>query len=103
MFDSGILSWNGEKVKHTINQETYQKLKSWYLNSYKKLANLYMNKENADNFLFNFAKKDGEYFMPKEDNLHEFATWYYKMYEEYGNKIDETDSPENYRPKIINQ
>ena len=101
LFDNKIITWKGPgtKLKENITKETYNNLKNWYIDTYKELAKIYLNKEDANNFLDKFAKKEGEYFMPVDQDLKEFVNYFYEMYEKYANQIDETDSPENYKPK----
>lgn len=101
LFDTKVISWEGPgtKLKENITEETYQDLKNWYLCTYKELAKTYLEKRDATEFLNKFAVKDEKYFMPVDKNIKEFVEYFYKNYEEYANQIDETDSPDNYRPK----
>lgn len=96
LFDTSILKFDGNKVQVDINDQTYEDLKKWYINTYLDLARIYLEKRNADEFLMKYVDKDGKTFMPKDDNIKRFVTWYYELYKKHGNEIDDQDSIENY-------
>ncbi|QOG13144.1 invasion protein CiaB [Arcobacter sp. FWKO B] len=98
LFESDILSFDTSTNKLTISQnpQTIEKLKNWYLGTYKELAICYMNKSDAWEFLKNYVKRDKEIYLPIEANIEAFVRYYYKRYQEIGQEIDYTDKKSNY-------
>jgi len=98
LFDCGILTWNGNESKLIVNisNENYDKLKSWYFKTYENLARKYLEKSDANNFLSEYAKLDGDYFMPVDSHIKDFVKYFYEMYTKYANVIDKDDKKENY-------
>ncbi len=90
LFDSGVLDFD-EKLSLRINDETYEKLKNWYMQTYEILAIHYLQKKDAKEFLEKFVtKKDGDY-MPKEEKIHSFVEYYWNLHQDIGREIDETE------------
>lgn len=96
LFDSNIIEFDGSKIKVSITEENYEKLKQWYLKTYEKLAVHYLEKRNADEFLYTYMKKEGTVFFPKDEKIKKFVLWYYEEYKKYANTIDDEDKKENY-------
>lgn len=94
LFDTEVLIWKNEKLD--INLDKFEKLKAWYIDTYSRLALHYLDKKDATLFLNNFAKKDGKYFMPVEENIKDFVNYYFKKYQEIGQELDDMDKKENY-------
>ena len=98
LFETNILSWDNEKNKLTINtnQDNTNNLKLWYINTYKSLANHYLEKFDATLWLNKFAKKEDKYFLPVQKDIKEFVEYYFNRYKQIGQELDRTDSKENY-------
>lgn len=98
MFESKILVWDNDtkKLKITTNESTIEKLKQWYINTYKKLGKHYLSKKDATLFLEDYAiKKDGK-FTSNDQHIDTFIQYYFKRYQEIGQELDTTDTKENY-------
>jgi hypothetical protein len=88
LFDSNILKFQNEKLSINYNEENYQKIKSWYKDVYLDLAqNYYIPKLDPKGFLDKFIQKENNVYLPKNEKLKEFVTWYYDLYKEIGNQI----------------
>ena len=97
LFSSGVLNFEDNKLTLNISDKTYQKTKEWYLKTYSSLAkDFYLPKRDASEFLYQFIIKEDNNFLPKEPKVREFVKYYYELYKEIGNDIDESDSKENY-------
>ena len=96
LFDSNIIEFDGNKIKVSITNENYEKLKQWYLKTYETLAICYLEKRNADEFLYTYMKKENLVFLPKDEEIKKFVLWYYELYKKYANTIDDEDKKENY-------
>jgi len=86
LFENGIISFNGKNLEYDYSN--YEKLKNWYKNTYLNLANVYVKKEDAKKFLDKFIYKDKNYY-PLNKKTDEFVRYYYKRYQEIGDKIYE--------------
>jgi hypothetical protein len=98
LFETGVLTWDEEENELFINQssENIEALKAWYIDTYTKLANHYLDKKDASEFLENYAlKKDGK-FTSSDSNIDNFIQYYYNRYKEIGQELDESDCKENY-------
>ena len=98
LFKSGVLSWDNENKKLTIdlNAQKYETLKSWYVENYTALAKHYLDKIDATEFLNKYATKSEKYFMPNDENINSFVKYYFKRYQEIGQEIDDLDKKSNY-------
>lgn len=96
LFDSKILSWNGEKIKVNITKTTYNKTKQLYKKTYNELAKHYLDKKDATIFLQEYIIEEDNKILPKDKKVKEFVLWFYDKYKEFGNQIDETVSKEDY-------
>ena len=98
LFKSGVLSWDNENKKLTIdlNAQKYETLKSWYIENYTALAKHYLDKVDATEFLNKYATKSEKYFMPNDENINSFVKYYFKRYQEIGQEIDDLDKKSNY-------
>ncbi|WP_298754545.1 invasion protein CiaB [uncultured Arcobacter sp.] len=96
LFDSQVLSWENEKLSIDLSDEKYEKLKTWYISTYSDLAKHYLDKKDATQFLNNFAKKDGKYFMPIDENINDFVKYYFARYKDIGQELDTSDKKSNY-------
>jgi hypothetical protein len=86
LFESEIVSFDGEKLNIHYSEENFNKLSDLYISHYKKLIYTYLEKESADVFLFDYAVKEGKYFFPKKAEVRKFVEYFYDMYEKIGNQ-----------------
>jgi len=87
LFESGIITFNWEKIKVHYSEENFEKLSTLYITTYKKLLYTYLEKESADVFLFDYTVKENKYFYPKNPEIRTFVEYYYDMYEKIGNQV----------------
>ncbi len=86
LFESGILEFNGKNLE--FDYSNYEKLKEWYKKTYLDLADTYVKKADAKEFLDKYVYKDKNYY-PLNKKADEFVRYYYKKYQEIGDKIYE--------------
>ncbi|MDZ7819297.1 MAG: invasion protein CiaB [Aliarcobacter sp.] len=96
LFDSGVLSWENEKLEIDLSDEKYEILKNWYIKNYTALAKHYLDKKDATAFLNNYATKTEKYFMPNDETINSFVKYYFKRYQEIGQELDTVDKKSNY-------
>lgn len=98
LFESGVLSWDKDNKKLTIDQngQNIQNLKQWYIDIYTSLAKHYLDKKDASEFLNRYAVKKGKYFTSNDENIDNFVQYYFTRYKEIGQELDTEDSKENY-------
>jgi hypothetical protein len=96
LFDSEVLSWENRTLHIHLTDDTIEKLKQWYITTYTSLAQHYLDKKDATEFLNIYATKEDKYFMPTNKHIHDFVQSYFKRYQEIGQEIDEQDKKENY-------
>ncbi len=98
LFVAGVLSWDKENKKLTINTcpTSIQALKQWYIKTYKQLALTYLYKNDATSFLYQYAIKNGKYFTSSDPTIDNFVQYYFERYKAIGQEIDLSDSKENY-------
>ena len=59
-----------------------KKVKQLYLEAYKSLVKLYLNKEDAGKFLFKYVVQENGLNLPRNEELKEFVNYYQKVFEE---------------------
>lgn len=96
LFDSGILDWDEKKLSIDLNQEKYEALKKWYISTYTALANHYLDKLDASEFLNLYAVKEDKYFMPVNKKIYSFVKHYFTRYQAIGQELDTEDKKSNY-------
>ncbi len=98
LFDTGVLSWDAEnsELKIDISDEKYEELKKWYVVNYTALAQHYLDKKDATQFLNRYATKTSKYFMPNDEKINSFVKYYFKRYQEIGQELDTEDKKSNY-------
>jgi len=84
LFESGVLSFNGKSLEYDYSK--YNKLKEWYKKTYLHLAEVYVKKADAKEFLDKFVYKDKNFY-PLNKKVDEFVRYYYQRYREIGEKI----------------
>lgn len=96
LFDSKVLDWDEEKLTIDMSEEKIKTLKTWYVQTYTSLANHYLDKKDATEFLNQYAVKEEKYFMPTNSKINSFVKHYFKRYQEIGQELDTEDKKENY-------
>ncbi|MEA3384221.1 MAG: invasion protein CiaB [Campylobacterota bacterium] len=98
LFNSGVLSWDKENQKLTIDQNSDKLncLKQWYIDTYTSLATHYLDKKDATEFLNRYAVKNDKYFTSVDEDIANFIEYYFNRYKEIGQELDESDKKENY-------
>ena len=93
LFETKVLEFD---KKLTINKQNYPALKEWYKKTYKELATHYLLKKDANEFLKRFATKVGNTYDPVDDEVRYFVNFYWKLYKEIGQVVDDTIKKEDY-------
>ncbi len=97
---SGLFETNVLKFKNTLeidmSEEAYERIKQWYINTYKELAIHYMKKRAASEFLYKFAQKEDKYFMPINNEVKYFVNYYWNLHKEIGQIIDENSDKQEW-------
>ncbi|MBD3841173.1 MAG: invasion protein CiaB [Campylobacterales bacterium] len=98
LFECEVLVWDRNSKQLHINQSSQQilKLKNWYIDTYKSLANHYLTKQDATVWLKMFAVKNGKYFNSTDSNIADFVNYYFDLYKQIGQELDDMDKKENY-------
>ncbi len=96
LFTTNVLCFEDEKLSIDTSEGKIELLKEWYIKTYSSLASHYLEKKDATLWLQQFAKKDGEYFLPNDKNLKSFVEFYFSKYKEMGTQLDTSDSKKNY-------
>ncbi|TLS72965.1 invasion protein CiaB [Aliarcobacter thereius] len=98
LFESKILIWDNinKNLSIDLSDLKFESLKSWYIKNYTALAQHYLDKLDATIFLNIYARKDGKYFMPNDENINSFVKYYFKRYQEIGQELDKEDKKDNY-------
>jgi len=78
----------GFKIKLNWSIENYENLKKNYIKHYKKLIQIYLDKRDAWEFLFDYVitDKNGNN-ISKNKKLREFWEYYYDLYKKIGNEV----------------
>jgi hypothetical protein len=84
LFSSSVISYDGG-IK--IHYEHYNEMKRVYQNSYKYLAQNYIDRLDADVYLSKYIKRVNGIYLPKRDTVLKFVEKYYSRYKEIGQQI----------------
>ncbi len=93
LFETGVLRF-GKKLEIDQSDTAYERIKSWYLETYEALAKHYLEKKDASEFLYQYARKEGKYFMPVDNSVKYFVNYYWNLHQSIGQMIDESESKE---------
>ncbi len=100
LLKSGIIYLKKDRLYMYFNDKNYNNLKDIYMEIYSKLMYIYLNKNDAWDFLFDFLANIKWYYESKNEELAYFSKYYYELYKEIWNEIDDTVKKENYTKKI---
>ncbi|MGM0623243.1 MAG: invasion protein CiaB [Campylobacterota bacterium] len=84
LFNSQVLRFE-DKMLH-IDYSNYTKMKQQYYEIYKELAQHYLNKKDAKEFLSRFLNLENG-FIPKDASVKEFIDYHWTIYQEYGQEV----------------
>jgi len=81
LFGSGIITYDTE-IK--IDYSKYDAMKEAYISAYKDLAENYLKKVDASEYLGQYTVKNEGIYLPKNENIKSFVEAYYARYKEIG-------------------
>jgi len=81
LFKSGMINFN-DSIR--IDYSRYGTMKALYISTYKSLAQHYVQKLDAMDFLYRYAEKVDGIYLPNDDIVREFVEYYYSRYQEIG-------------------
>jgi hypothetical protein len=82
LFASGVITY--KKGKININYGRYDLMRQGYIEAYEKLAEHYLNKEDAHIYLREYATRFNEVYLPVKEDVRAFVEHYYARYKEIG-------------------
>jgi len=88
LFGSGLIIYDRE-IK--IDYSKYDAMKEAYINAYKNLAETYLKKVDASEYLEQYAVKNEGTYLPKDEKIKEFVEHYYVRYKEIGQQTISLD------------
>jgi len=84
LFSSGIITYNKE-IK--IDYSKYDAMKERYQEVYRALAQHYVDKKDASDYLEQYAQKSSGVYLPVDSDILTFVESYYKRYKEIGQQV----------------
>jgi hypothetical protein len=81
LFTSGVVFYDG---KINIDYSKYDVMKNEYIKAYKNLAQTYLDKIDANEYLKQYAIKNESIYLPKKEDIKSFVEDYYTKYKEIG-------------------
>ena len=88
LFESGIVTYD-KAIR--IHYECYEAMKEAYIEAYKKLAQHYLSKQDANLYLSRYAMKSGGVYLPLQKDVRDFVEHYYQRYQAIGQQITTLD------------
>ncbi len=95
LFEAEVLKFSNS-LKIDTSKEKYNRVKELYIKRYKELAQHYIDKKDATQFLKRFAKKEGKYFLPVDDRVKYFVKYYWNLHQDIGQVIDESNEKDSW-------
>ena len=81
LFSSGVITYDGQI---NIDYSKYEEMKKTYQDAYKKLAENYLEKVDASEYLSIYTVKEDGVYLPVKDEIKAFVEHYYARYKEIG-------------------
>jgi len=81
LFGSGVIAYDGQI---RIDYDRYEAMKSAYIEAYEMLAQHYLNKTDANEYLSCYVQKEDGFFLPLQSEVRAFVEHYYARYKEIG-------------------
>jgi hypothetical protein len=95
LFETKVLDFN-EKLEIDMSDEVYERLKSWYIDTYESLAMHYLEKKDANEFLSKYATKTDGVYQPINSKVKAFVDYYWGLHQSMGREIDESEKREKW-------
>jgi len=87
LFESGVISFERDKILANLDNETLKICSQKYLEHYDSLVLCYTQKLDAKEFLFKYLEYSGRFLEPKHNECRKFAAHYYQRYQDIGSKL----------------
>ena len=84
LFGSGVITYN-EQIK--IDYSRYEDMRELYKDAYKSLAQHYINKRDANEYLGKYTQKVDGVYLPLDNEILAFVEHYYARYKEIGQQV----------------
>lgn len=84
LFKSGVIRYD-KNIE--IDYSRYDKMKKLYQNAYKKLAQHYIDKEDANIYLEHYVEKIDGVYLPIDNDISNFVEEYYSQYKKIGQQV----------------
>ncbi|MBD3789283.1 MAG: invasion protein CiaB [Campylobacterales bacterium] len=81
LFGSGVITYD-KQIK--IHYECYDAMRTAYIEAYRKLAQHYLNKQDANIYLSDYVTKYNGVYLPIKEQVRDFVEKYYTRYKEIG-------------------
>jgi len=81
LFGSGIITYDGQI---NIDYSKYDAMKETYITAYKDLADNYLRKVDASEYLGQYTVKNDGIYLPKNEKIKSFVEHYYARYKDIG-------------------
>ncbi len=88
LFASGVVRYEGEV---RIDYDRYDAMKDAYIQAYEALAQHYLAKADANDYLGRYAVKEEGIFLPVSREVRDFVEHYYARYKEIGQQTADMD------------
>ncbi|WP_292658591.1 invasion protein CiaB [Nitratifractor sp.] len=85
LYRSRAVDFDGVRVR--IDPEAYDAMKAGYIRAYRELAEHYVHKRDAADYLSCYARKEGAHYLPVTPAVRDFVESYYQRYLEIGQKV----------------
>ncbi len=83
LFTSGVIRYEESIV---IDYDRYDAMKEAYITAYETLAQIYLAKVDADEYLKRYTRKEEGVYLPVKEEIRVFVEYYYTRYKEIGQK-----------------
>jgi len=84
LFGSGVIAYDGQI---TIDHTRYDAMKEVYQDAYRMLAQHYLEKRDASEYLSQYTSKEDAVYLPVDDEVRTFVEYYYTRYKMIGQQV----------------
>jgi len=84
LFASGVVTYEGQIQ---IDYDRYDEMKQRYTRAYQNLAQTYIDKSDAQEFLDIYITKEDGVYLPNHPKVRAFVEQYYKRYTQIGQQV----------------
>jgi len=85
LYASGAVRFDGIRV--TVDSEAYEKTKTQYRDAYRRLAEHYVRRTDAAEWLKNYLRRETDHYLPLTPEVREFVQLYYARYKKIGQRV----------------